>query len=243
MYSYAVDTAQEKDALTYNILNWRDIVKSILVIGVGRFGHHLVNRLLELGNKVMVVDKEEDNIRDMFPLVTTARVGDCTNIDVLKTLGLGGFDLVIVCIAQNFQNSLEVTSLVKEMGARYVISMASRDIQAKFLLKNGADEVLYPERDVAYNLAERCSAHHVFDYVSISDDCSLYEIPVMPSWVGRTMKEINVRAVYNVNVIAVIPRGGKVMAMPPVDYAFNESDHVKVIGYKKDVDRMLGEIE
>lgn len=218
-------------------------MKSILVIGVGRFGHHLVNRLLELGNKVMVVDSEEDNIRDMFPLVTTARVGDCTNVDVLRSLGLSGFDLVIVCIAQNFQNSLEVTSLVKEMGARYVISMASRDIQAKFLLKNGADEVLYPDRDVAYNLAERCSAHHVYDYVSISEDCSLYEIPVVPSWVGRTIKEIDVRAVYNVNVIAVIPSGGKIMTMPPVDYAFDKEDHIKIIGYKKDVDRLLSEIE
>lgn len=116
-------------------------MKSILVIGVGRFGHHLVNRLIELDNKVMVVDKEEDSIRDMFPLVTTARVGDCTNPDVLKSVGLVNFDLVIVCIAQDFQSSLEVTSLVKEMGAKYVISMACRDIQAKFLLKNGADRL------------------------------------------------------------------------------------------------------
>lgn len=107
-------------------------MKSILVIGVGRFGHHLVNRLIELDNKVMVVDKEEDSIRDMFPLVTTARVGDCTNPDVLKSVGLVNFDLVIVCIAQDFQSSLEVTSLVKEMGAKYVISMACRDIRQSF---------------------------------------------------------------------------------------------------------------
>ena len=160
-------------------------MKSILVIGVGRFGHHLVNRLIELDNKVMVVDKEEDSIRDMFPLVTTARVGDCTNPDVLKSVGLANFDLVIVCIAQDFQSSLEVTSLVKEMGAKYVISMACRDIQAKFLLKNGADEVIYPDRDVAVNLAERCTAHNVYDYISISDEYSIYEIPIVPSWVGR----------------------------------------------------------
>ena len=128
-------------------------MKSILVIGMGKFGHHLVNRLITLDNEVMIIDKDEEQIRDMFSLVTSARVGDCTNLDVLESLGLGNFDLVIVCIGENFQNSLEITSLVKELGANYVISVASRDIQAKFLLKNGADEVVYPERDIANNLA------------------------------------------------------------------------------------------
>ena len=217
-------------------------MKSILVIGVGRFGHHLVNRLIELDNKVMVVDKEEDSIRDMFPLVTTARVGDCTNPDVLKSVGLENSDLVIVCIAQDFQSSLEVTSLVKEMGAKYVISMACRDIQAKFLLKNGADEVIYPDRDVAVNLAERCTAHNVYDYISISDEYSIYEIPIVPSWIGKSLKEIDVRAVYNVNVIAIIQSDGNVMVMPKVDYALQEADHVKIIGSKEDVAKLLKEI-
>ena len=121
-------------------------MKSILVIGVGKFGHHLVNKLLELDNEVMIIDSNEDHIRDMFTKVNSARVGDCTNVEVLKSLGIRNFDVIIVCIAEDFQNSLEVTNLVKELGGRHVISMASRDIQAKFLLKNGADEAAYYAR-------------------------------------------------------------------------------------------------
>lgn len=213
-------------------------MKSILVIGVGRFGHHLVNRLIELDNKVMVVDKEEDSIRDMFPLVTTARVGDCTNPDVLKSVGLVNFDLVIVCIAQDFQSSLEVTSLVKEMGAKYVISMACRDIQAKFLLKNGADEVIYPDRDMAERVAKKYSANHVLDYVALNDDYSIYEINPPEGWVGKSIRENNVRQKYNVNIVTVKEAGmNRVLPLP--DYVFKADDAVMVLGLNADVDKLV----
>lgn len=190
-------------------------MKSILVIGVGKFGHHLVNKLLELDNEVMIIDSNEDHIRDMFTKVNSARVGDCTNVEVLKSLGIRNFDVIIVCIAEDFQNSLEVTNLVKELGGRHVISMASRDIQAKFLLKNGADEVLYPARDVAYNLAEKCSANHVFDYIKMTDEYSIYEIPIIESWAGKTIREVNVRAEYNVNIIAIVSGGKHLLCRLP----------------------------
>lgn len=218
-------------------------MKSILVIGLGKFGHHLVNKLLELNNEVMIVDNNEDSIRDMFSKVTSARVGDCTNPDVLKALGLRNFDLVIVCIGENFQNSLEVTSLVKEMGAKYVISMASRDIHAKFLLKNGADEVVYPDRDIANNLAAKCSANHVFDYVALTDEYSIYEIPIIAGWQGKTIKDVNVRAEYNVNIIAIVQENGAKIVMPPADYVFKTGDHIKVLGQKKCIDEILNEIK
>lgn len=217
-------------------------MKSILVIGVGKFGHHLVRKLLELKNEVMIVDQNEDHVRDMFSQVTSARVGDCTNPDVLKALGLRNFDLVIVCIGENFQNSLEVTSLVKEYGAPYVISMASRDIQAKFLLKNGADEVIYPDRDVANNLAQKCSTDHVFDFIPLTEEYSIYEIPIVDAWAGRSIREVNVRAEYNVNILAITPENGKMIVMPPADYCFQPSDHIKVIGEKQFVDEILRKI-
>lgn len=217
-------------------------MKSILVIGVGKFGHHLVHKLLELNNEVMIVDQNEDRVRDLFSQVTSARVGDCTNPDVLKALGLRNFDLVIVCIAENFQNSLEVTSLVKELGAQYVISMASRDIQSKFLLKNGADEVIYPERDVAYNLAAKCSANHVFDYIAFTKQYSIYEIPILSGWEGKTIRDVNVRAEYNVNIIAIVS-GGETTVMPTADYRFKAGDHLKVLGEKKCVDEILQHIQ
>ncbi len=215
-------------------------MKSILVIGMGKFGHHLVNKLLDMGNEVMIVDRNEANVRDMFSKVTSARVGDCTNPEVLKALGLSNFDLVIVCIGENFQNSLEVTSLVKEMGAKYVISLASRDIHSKFLLKNGADEVVYPDRDIAYNLASKCSTSHVFDYIELTDEYSIYEIPILIEWEGKTIKDVNVRAEYNVNIIAIADSNGhRNEVMPSADYCFRPGDHIKVLGKREDVDRIL----
>ena len=124
-------------------------MKSILIIGMGRFGCHLCKELAELGNQIMIVDQEEDRLEGMFPYVVSAKIGDCTNEDVLKSLGIGNFDIVFVCIGTNFQSSLETTSLVKELGAKYVVSKANRDIHAKFLLKNGADEVIHSDRDIA----------------------------------------------------------------------------------------------
>ena len=118
-------------------------MKSVLIIEMGRFGHYLCKKFVELGNEVMIVDSDEIKINDMMNIVTSARIGDCTNVEVLKSLGVGNFDLCFVCIGSNFQSSLEITSLVKELGAKWVISKANRDIQAKFLLRNGADEVIY----------------------------------------------------------------------------------------------------
>lgn len=216
-------------------------MKSILIIGTGKFGHHLCNKLISMKNEVMIVDNNEDHIRDLFTQVTSARVGDCTNPDVLKSLGVNNFDLVIVCIAENFQNSLEVTSLVKELGGKYVISTASRDIQAKFLLKNGADEVIYPERDIAYNLAMKCSADHVFDFIELTEEYAIYEIPIVKKWVGKTIREVNVRANYDVNIIGIVSKG-KTILMPSADYQFLADDHIKIISDQNSLNRLVKNI-
>ena len=141
-------------------------MKSILIIGMGRFGRHLCKNLSQLGNQVMIVDEKEENLEEMLPYVVSAKIGDCTNENVLKSLGISNFDLCFVCIGTNFQSSLEITSLVKELGGRHVVSKANRDIHAKFLLRNGADEVIYPDRDIAEKLAVRYSANHCLLYTS-----------------------------------------------------------------------------
>lgn len=158
-------------------------MKSVLIIGMGKFGYHLCRKLAELGNQILAVDEKEEALEEVLPIVTSAKIGDCTKVDVLKTLGVDNFDYCFVCIGENFQGSLEITSLLKEMGAKYVISKAVRDIQAKFLLRNGADEVIYPDRDIAERLANRCSASHVFDYIELSRECSIYEILPLANWV------------------------------------------------------------
>ena len=134
----------------------KDKMKTVLIIGMGRFGQHLCRKMLKLNNEVMIVDRNEEAMEDLLPLVTNAKIGDCTNEEVLHSLGIGNFDLCFVCIGTNFQSSLEITSLLKEAGAKYVISKATRDIQAKFLLRNGADAVVYPEKDICLLYTSRC---------------------------------------------------------------------------------------
>jgi len=213
-------------------------MKSILIIGMGKFGHHLCQNLTELGNEVMIVDVTEERLADLVPIVTSARVGDCTNTEVLKSLGIGNFDLCFICIGTNFQSSLEITSLVKEMGARYVISKANRDIHAKFLLRNGADEVIYPDRDIAEKLAMKWSANHVFDYIEVSDEYSIYEIPPCPSWKGKSIREVDARAKFNVNILGTM-RGDDLQMLPGADYVFNDLEHLVVLGRNVDVQKLL----
>ena len=177
-------------------------MKTVLIIGMGRFGQHLCRKMLKLNNEVMIVDRNEEAMEDLLPLVTNAKIGDCTNEEVLHSLGIGNFDLCFVCIGTNFQSSLEITSLLKEAGAKYVISKATRDIQAKFLLRNGADAVVYPEKDIAERIAVRYSADNVFDYIELDEEYSIYEIPPLREWIGKTIGEVDFRARLNSSIIA-----------------------------------------
>ena len=178
-------------------------MKTVLIIGMGRFGHHLTNNMISLGNEVMIVDKDESRLEDLTKLISNIKIGDCTNEDVLRSFGVANFDICFVCIGTNFQSSLEITSLLKELGAKYVISQATRDIHAKFLLKNGADEVIYPNRDSAEKLAIRVSNDNLYDYVELDNEYSIYEIPALRQWLGKTIKQTNVRAAFHVYIIGI----------------------------------------
>ena len=213
-------------------------MKSFLIIGMSRFGHHLALKLKSLNNEVMIIDQDESKLEDLTNIISDIKIGDCTNEDVLKSLGVSNFDVCVVCIGTNFQSSLEITSLLKELGAKYVVSHATRDIHAKFLLKNGADEVIYPNRDSAEKLATRLSNNHLYDYIELDSEYSIYELPAMPQWLGKSIIETNVRAAFNVFIIG-IKKNGKTEFMPSVNYVFNEEDHLLVIGKKKDVDLLL----
>lgn len=217
-------------------------MKTVLIIGMGRFGHHLCKNMSKLGNEVMIIDKSEERVADLLPFATTAKVGDCTNEDVLQSLGISNFDLCFVCIGSNFQSSLEITSLVKELGGKYVISKANRDIHAKFLLRNGADEVIYPDRDIAEKLAVRHSANHVFDYVELTEGYSIFEIPTLPSWNGKSIRDVDIRARYHVSILGV-KRDGKLELLPHANYILKDMEHLMVIGMKKDVDKLLANLK
>ncbi len=209
-------------------------MKSILIIGMGKFGKHLALKMQELKNEVMIVDKDAAVIEELAVNFTDAQIGDCTNENILKSLGINNFDICFVTMGGNFQSSLEVTSLLSDLGARYVVSEANRDIHAKFLLRNGADEVIYPEKDMAIKAAYKYSANNVFDFVEISPDYAIFEMPVPPVWVSRSIGTLNIRGKYHINILA-IKDGKEIMPIPGADYVFRASDHMVVLGRKNEV--------
>lgn len=183
-------------------------MKNILLIGVGRFGRHIAMQLSQLGHQVMAVDINEERINDVLPFVTNAQIGDSTNEEFLRTLGIGNFDVCFVTISSNFQNSLETTSLLKELEAKSVVSRAERDVQAKFLLRNGANNVVYPEKQMAKWAAIRYSADHIFDYIEIDEQHAIFEVQVPKEWIGKSVGELDVRRRFGINILG-IKRAGK----------------------------------
>ena len=182
-------------------------MKSILLIGLGRFGKHIDIHLNHLKHQVMAVDIVEERVDNVLPYVTNAQIGDSTNPDFMESLGVRNFDVCIVAIGNHFQNSLETTSLLKELGARLVVSRAARDVQAKFLLRNGADEIVYPEKQLAKWTAIRYTADHVLDYIELDEEHAMFEIPVPGNWAGRTIGQIDIRKKFNINIMGVKKNG------------------------------------
>lgn len=213
-------------------------MKSFLIIGMGRFGQYLCRELSKLGNEIMIVDDDEESLEPCMPLVTSAKIGDCTKPEVLKALGITNFDTCFVCIGTNFQSSLEITSLLKEMGAKWVVSRASTDVQAKFLLRNGADEVVYPERDIAEKAAKKHSSRNVFDYLDLPGNYGIYEISPRKDWIGKSIRDVNVRVLYHISIMGV-KNGQDTMVLPLADYVFNEEEHLLVLASDVDMEKFL----
>ena len=212
------------------------MMKSILLIGLGRFGRHIAMKLDELHHQVMAVDTEEQRVEAVLPYVTNAQIGDSTNEEFLMSLGVPDFDVCIVAIGDNFQSSLETTSLLKELGAKMVVSRASRDVQAKFLLRNGADEVVYPERQLADWTAIRYSADHIFDYIELDEGHAIFEISVPEGWVGKSIGQLDIRKKYNINIMALKHEGSVNLNVSP-DIRLPQDDTMLVLGNVRDIQR------
>lgn len=182
-------------------------MKSVLLIGLGRFGRHIAMKLNDLNHQIMAVDSNEERVNAVLPFVTNALIGDSTNEEFLSSLGIRNFDSCIVAIGDNFQNSLETASLLKELGARKVIARASTGVQEKFLLRNGADEVVYPEKQLASWTAIRCSSEHILDYIELDGDYSIVELAVPANWNGKTVIQLDVRRKYGINILGIRENG------------------------------------
>ena len=212
------------------------MMKSILLIGLGRFGRHIAMKLDELNHQVMAIDRNEERVDAILPYVTNAQIGDATKEGFMESLGVRNFDVCIVAIGDNFQSSLEATSLLSELGAKYVVSRAARDVHAKFLLKNGADEVIYPEKQMAEWAAIRYSADHILDYVELDDEHAIFEISVPENWVGRTVGQLDIRNKHNINIMAFKHQGVMNLNIK-ADTPVPENNTMLVLGNIRDIQK------
>ena len=217
-------------------------MKSILIIGMGRFGRHLCQKFMQLGDEVMIVDNDERTINELADSVTSARIADCTDEHALRALGVGNFDLCFVCMGESLESSLLATALLKDMGARRVIAKADRDIHARLLLRNGADEVIYPERETAERMAVRMSANNVFDYIELTNEYAIYEIPPLESWIGKTIAELDVRNKYHINILAV-KQNEDLRPLPGANYVFTGSEHILALTSVENAKKLIQKVE
>ena len=213
-------------------------MKTFLVIGAGTFGHHICQELARQKCEVMVVDNDAKPLEDLLNVVTSAKIADCANIETLRSFDIPSFDACFVTVGRNFQYSLEITSLLKELGAKKVFAKADEDIQAKFLLRIGADEVIYPEKDCAMRLSITESSDSIFDCMPLTDDFGIYDITVPKKWVGKTVVKLDVRRAYNLTVLA-LKNGNDLRPLPPVDHVFTETEHLMVLGRDADIRRVI----
>lgn len=215
-------------------------MRSMLVIGAGRFGKNLAIKLSKLGNEVMLIDQDEEAVNKLESLVTRVQIGDCMDKDVLSQLGVRNFDVCFVCISENFQSSMEITSLLKELGASCVVAKSDREIHANLLKKIGADDVVYPERDMAQRTAVRYSAKGAFDYIELSPEYAIMELTPPTEWVGKTIGELHVRTKYRINVIG-IRTGEHVLPLVNTEHIFTKDEYIIVAGEQKNIIKLMNE--
>ena len=211
-------------------------MKSVLLVGLGRFGRHIAMKLNEMHHQVMAVDQNENRVNAVLPYVMNAQIGDATNADFMESLGINNFDVGIVAIGDNFQSSLEATSLLKELGAKLVVSRAARDVHEKFLRRNGADEIVYPEKQLADWTAIRYTADHILDYIELDEDHAIFEITVPEKWIGKSVGEVDVRKKHGINIMAVKRSGKMDMNITP-QTIFTLNDTILVLGNRKNMQK------
>lgn len=210
-------------------------MKSILIIGLGRFGRHMAQKFLERGHEVMAIDIREERADSVVGTIQQILIGDATDERFMESLGISNFDLAVIAIGENFQTVLEITVLLKDLGCKYIVARATRDVHKKLLLRNGADYVSYAEREVAERLAIKFGADNIFDYVELTPEIGIYEIAVPEKWLGKSMVELSIRTKYHVSVLAT-KKGSQIFPLPHPDHVFEQDESVMVMGTQKDIE-------
>lgn len=209
-------------------------MKSVLVIGLGRFGRHLSRKFIEEGNAVLAIEKDETRADWAVNIVNEIQIGDATNDDFIESLGVNNFDICVVAVGDNFQTALEITVLLKDCGASYIIARASRDVHRKLLLRNGADHVVYAEREIAEKIAIKYGTKNVFDYLELTPDIAIYEIKTPSNWLNKTIIEKAVRTRYHISILAT-KKGGRIFPLPPANHIFSADETLIVMAAAKSI--------
>lgn len=215
--------------------------KQFIVIGLGRFGSSIAKTLYDIGNDVLVIDKDEDVIEDIANSVTHAVQMDATDESALRSLGLSNFDVAIVTIGDDLQSSVLVTLLVKELGIKYIVCKAKNDLHAKVLEKIGADRIILPEKDMGVRVAYNLVSSSILDYIELSPDYSVMEFKVQGDWRGKTLMDLNLRVKYDINVMA-IKKKNKINLSPRAEDILEDGDVLVVMGSAKSLTKLEGKI-
>ena len=210
-------------------------MKSILIIGLGRFGRHMAQTFLDKGHEVLAVDHSEDRADAAVGSIRQILIGDATDERFMESLGISNFDLAVIAIGENFQTVLEITVLLKDLGCKYIVARATRDVHKKLLLRNGADYVSYAEREVAERLAIKFGADNIFDYVELTPEIGIYEIAAPRAWLGKSMVELSIRTKYHVSVLAT-KRQNQIYPLPHPSHVFAEEESIMVMGTARDIE-------
>ncbi|MBR3312246.1 MAG: TrkA family potassium uptake protein [Solobacterium sp.] len=198
-------------------------MKNVLVVGAGRFGRYTCQKLHDMGHQVMLIEKDEDRINKALPYVTNAQIGDSTDPEFMRAIGVSDYDLCIVAIGDDFLSSLETTSVLEDLGAKKIVSRATSGNQEKFLLRNGATAVVYPERQLGSWTAIRFSSENISNYIELMDGYSIFELAIPYKWNNKKIGELDVRNHYDINILGV--KNGKMdmQITPETELHFGET--------------------
>ena len=212
-------------------------IKQFVVFGLGRFGQSVATSLAESDYEVMVVDQSEEKVQEMSTIVTQAVQADATDQETLKALGIRNFDVAIVAIGKDIQSSIMTTLLLKELNVPYVVAKASTDSHKRVLEKLGADRIISPEQDMGQRLANNLIAGNIIDYIQLSHDYSIMEIAILPEGSGQSIAELDIRAKYGINIIA-IERNKEILVTQGPSYILQEGDFIVIVGNNKSIQEL-----
>ena len=203
-------------------------MKSVLIIGLGRFGRHMAKKFIEEGNSVLAVEISEARADNAVNIINNIEIGDSTSEEFIDSLGVNNFDICVVAIGENFQAALETTVLLKDLGAPFIIARACRSVHKKLLLRNGADYVVYAEKETAERLAIKYGAKNIFDYIELDNETAIYEVAVPNNWVGKTIIQLDIRKKYNISILAT-KQDGIIQPLPAPEHIFEKDENLIVL--------------